>query len=178
MANNYINNKDFLECLVTYSKDCVESREKGENDPKVPNYLGECFTKIAEHLSRKPNFASYSFREEMVSDGIENCIRYFRKFDPEKSSNPFAYFTQIVYNTFLRRIDIEKKELYVRYKITEQSGILDEEELFNDSNGRMKQFEVYGNITDFINNFEKSREKKKLKKPKGIELFVDGDIIV
>ena len=102
-SKHYVNNADFLEALVEYKKNCATAKKQGKQEPQIPNYIGECFLKIAEHLSRKPNFFSYSFRDEMIADGIENCLMYFRNFDPDKSKNPFAYFTQIIYFAFLRR---------------------------------------------------------------------------
>ena len=109
----------------------------------------------------------------MMSDGIENCLMYFDNFDPNKSKNPFAYFTQIIYYAFLRRIQKEKKQLYVKYKATEQMGILDEMELMEFEDGTSRQFELYDNIAEFIENYEEAREKKKeVKKPKGIEKFL------
>ena len=170
---HYINNADFLAALVEYRKLCDDAKSNGKEDPRIPNYIGECFLKIAEHLSRKPNFISYSFRDEMISDGIENCLMYFRNFDPTKSSNPFAYFTQITYFAFLRRIMKEKKQLYVKYKATEQYGILDEYEMYEDSDGHMKQFQMYDNISEFIHNFEESKRKKKEGKAKGLEKFIE-----
>jgi len=170
---HYINNADFLAALVEYRKLCDDAKSNGKEDPRIPNYIGECFLKIAEHLSRKPNFISYSFRDEMISDGIENCLMYFLNFDPTKSSNPFAYFTQIIYFAFLRRIMKEKKQLYVKYKATEQYGILDEYEMYEDSDGHMKQFQMYDNISEFIHNFEESKRKKKEGKVKGLEKFIE-----
>ena len=84
-------------------------------------YVGDCFLKIATHLSYKPNFVNYPFREDMICDGIENCLQYIDNFDPEKSSNPFAYFTQIIYYAFLRRIQKEKKQLEIKQKIIDHS---------------------------------------------------------
>lgn len=172
MATHYINNKDFLIALTEYKTKCIEFQKKGKEDPPIPNYIGECFMKIANHLIRKPNFASYSFREEMISDGIENCIMYFRNFDPEKSSNPFAYFTQIIYYAFLRRIVKEKKQLYVKYKATQQFGILEQGEMYEDEHGHMKQFVLYDNISEFIQTYEDAKKVKKEKK-KGLENFVE-----
>jgi hypothetical protein len=172
-TKHYINNPDFLAALINYQKLCDDAKAAGKSDPQIPNYIGECFLKIGEHLSRKPNFISYSFRDEMVSDGIENCLMYFRNFDPAKSSNPFAYFTQITYFAFLRRIMKEKKQLYVKYKATEQYGILDEYEMYEDSDGHMKQFQMYDNISEFIHNFEESKRKKKEGKVKGLEKFIE-----
>ena len=95
-TKHYVNNADFLTALIKYRDDCKVAKENNETEPKIPDYIGECFLKIAEHLSRKPNFISYTYRDEMISDGVENCIQYFRNFDPDKSKNPFAYFTQII----------------------------------------------------------------------------------
>ncbi len=170
---HYVNNADFLTALIEYRSNCDIAKTEGKEDPRIPNYIGECFLKIAEHLSRKPNFVSYSFRDEMISDGIENCLMYFRNFDPAKSKNPFACFTQIIYFAFLRRIMKEKKQLYVKYKATQQFGIFDSGEMYEDAEGNMKQFELYDNISEFIENFEESREKKKKVKVKGLEKFIE-----
>jgi hypothetical protein len=169
---HYVNNEDFLKALIQYKKDCKKAKKENLDDPKIPDYIGECFLKIADHLSRKPNFISYSFRDEMIADGIENCLMYFQNFDPKKSKNPFAYFTQIIYFAFLRRIMREKKQLYVKYKATEQIGLLDEFEMYVDENGNTKQFELYENISEFIHNFEQNKKKKK-EKVKGLEKFID-----
>tara|TARA_R100001126_G_C4823906_1_gene148158 strand:+ start:290 stop:808 length:519 start_codon:yes stop_codon:yes gene_type:complete len=168
-SKHYVKNADFLEALIKYREACEKAKESNQEEPPIPNYIGECFFKIAEHLSRKPNFISYSFRDEMISDGIENCLMYFRNFDPDKSKNPFAYFTQIIYYAFLRRITKEKKQLYVKYKATEQMGIIEEHEVLPD--GSLKPFELYDNIAEFIQNFEESKKKKQEKK-KGLEKFL------
>jgi len=177
-TKHYVNNADFLQALIEYKQNCQIAREENREEPVVPNYIGECFLKIAEHLSRKPNFISYSFREEMICDGIENCIMYFRNFDPTKSTNPFAYFTQIIYFAFLRRIQKEKKQLYVKYKATEQFGILDEAGLFEDSDGNVKQFVLYDNISEFIQTFEEKKKAKKKTKAKGLDKFIEEDILI
>ena len=121
-SEHYVNNKEFLEALIVYRAKCAEAEEKGESRPRITNYLGECFLKIATHLSYKPNFVNYMFREDMICDGIENCVQYIKNFDPEKSRNPFAYFTQIIHYAFLRRIQKEKRQLDIRSKIIERSG--------------------------------------------------------
>ena len=105
----YVNNKDFLAAMITYREDVNKAKEKNKDRPIVPTYVGECIMKIATHLARKPNFVNYTFKEEMISDGIENCLQYIDNFNPDKSNNPFAYFTQIIYFAFLRRIQKEKK---------------------------------------------------------------------
>jgi hypothetical protein len=175
-TKHYINNADFLKALIDYRAACDEAKRNDKQDPIVPNYIGECFIKIAEHLSRKPNFVSYSFRDEMIADGIENCIMYFRNFNPDKSTNPFAYFTQIIYFAFLRRISREKKQLYVKYKATEQFGILDEGEMFEDAEGNMQQFVMYDNIAEFIHTFEENKKAKKKTKTKGLENFIEAEL--
>ena len=173
--NHYINNKDFLTEMTKYRQAVAKAKRKGEKKPQIPRYVGECFMKIAENLSHKPNFLSYTFRDEMVADAIENCVMYVDNFDPSKSSNPFAYFTQITYYAFLRRIQKEKKQMYVKYKATEQFGILDEHEMFEDADGNMRQFELYENISEFIHNFEENKKKKKEGKTKGIDQFINED---
>jgi len=171
---HYINNADFLKALVDYKEECKQAKKEKKPKPAIPNYIGECFMKIAEGLSHKPNFINYTYRDEMMSDGIENCLQYFDNFDPAKSKNPFAYFTQIIYFAFLRRIGKEKKQTYVKYKATEQMGILDEMEMMEFDDGTTKQFELYNNIAEFIDTYEKTKKAKKqvVKKSKGIEKFL------
>ena len=172
---NYINNEDFLRALVDYKQKVKDAKASGKPEPILPNYIGECWMKIAEGLSHKPNFINYTYRDEMISDGIENCLMYFNNFDPAKSKNPFAYFTQIIYFAFLRRISKEKKQTYVKYKATEQMGILDEFEMLELEDGSTMQFQLYDNISEFIETYEqtKSNKKKVVKKPKGLEKFLD-----
>ena len=119
---HYVNNKEFLEALVVYRKKVNEAKNAGEPHPKVPDYIGECFLKIATHLSYRPNFVNYMFKDDMICDGIENCLQYIDNVDPAKSTNPFAYFTQIIYYAFLRRIQKEKKQLDIKTKLLEKSG--------------------------------------------------------
>ena len=118
----YVNNKEFLAAITDYRQKVHAAKEAGKPRPRVTNYIGSCFLKIATHLSYKPNFVNYMFREDMICDGIENCLQYIDNFDPEKSKNPFAYFTHIIYYAFLRRIQKEKKQLEIKGKILERSG--------------------------------------------------------
>ena len=174
---HYVNNADFLQALIEYRLKVKEAKETDKEKPRLTNYVGECFLKIADHLSRKPNFISYSFREEMISDGIENCIQYVDNFDPDKSKNPFAYFTQIIYFAFLRRIMKEKKQLYVKYKATQQYGIMEDE--YDEDTGTSRPFILYDNISEFIQNFEESKKKKKEKSAnKGIEKFIEPEDVL
>jgi len=175
VKNEYINNQDFLNALVDYKEKVKASKDLNATKPRIPNYIGECFLKIANNLAKRPNFYSYTYKEEMISDAIENCLMYFENFDPNKSSNPFAYFTQICWYAFIRRIDKEKKQQYIKYKATESFGILDEEELRElGDDTRLPQIEIYQNMYSFIEQYEKKEEKKKPeKKNKGIELFLE-----
>ena len=118
----YVNNKEFLAAITEYRNKVILAKEQEKPRPRVTNYLGECFLKIATHLSYKPNFVNYMFREDMISDGIENCVQYIHNFDPNKSRNPFAYFTQIIHYAFLRRIQREKRQLDIKNKIVEKTG--------------------------------------------------------
>jgi hypothetical protein len=130
-SEHYVNNKEFLAAIIDYKKQIVEAQEQGLPKPRIPNYIGECFLKIATHLSYKPNFVNYMFKDDMVCDGIENCVQYINNFNPEKSQNPFAYFTQIIHYAFLRRIQREKKQMEIKNKILERSGY---DEVFVDNN--------------------------------------------
>ena len=119
---HYVNNADFLAALIKYREDVEIAEKQGKPKPIVNNYIGSCFLKIATHLSYRPNFINYMYKDDMVCDGIENCIQYIDNFDPAKSKNPFAYFTQIVYYAFLRRIAKEKRQMDIKEKILEKSG--------------------------------------------------------
>ena len=121
-SEHYVNNKELLAALIDYRAEVAVAKAKDLPKPRISNYLGECFLKIATHLSYKPNFVNYMFRDDMISDGIENCVQYIHNFDPNKSKNPFAYFTQIIHYAFLRRIQKEKKQLEIKTKIIERSG--------------------------------------------------------
>ena len=170
----YVNNGDFLKALIDYKEAGKIAKKNKSAPPPIPNYIGECFMKIAEGLSHKPNFINYTYRDEMISDGIENCLMYFDNFNPDKSKNPFAYFTQIIYFAFVRRIQREKKQLYIKYKSTQQMGILDEYEMLEFEDGTNKQFEMYDNISEYIDKYENAKKKKKtVKKVKGLEKFLD-----
>ena len=122
---HYVNNKEFLEAIVERKQLLREAEESGDSKPQISNYLGECILKIANHLSYRPNFINYTYKEEMISDGIENCLQYIDNFDPEKSKNPFAYFTQIIYYAFIRRIAKEKKQQKIKDRILKRSNIQD-----------------------------------------------------
>lgn len=147
---HYVNNKDFLEALIKYKKEILDAKERGDPKPRISNYLGECFLKIATHLSFKPNFVNYIFKDDMISDGIENCVQYIHNFDPEKSKNPFAYFTQIIHFAFLRRISKEKRQLEIKNKILERTGF--DEVFTDDSNIDGMNYSDYNSIKDSVHS--------------------------
>ena len=172
---HYVDNEKFLEVMSDYREKYLQAKDNDTELPIIPDYAGECFLKIAERLSHRPNFINYAFREEMVSDGIENSVMYASNFNPEKSTNPFAYFTQIIYFAFLRRIEKEKKQLYIKYKTMEEYSSLED----HVDMGEMGQSETQAvssgaspltvdkraSIQEFIFAFEEKKRKKKKPKP-------------
>ena len=162
---HYVNNKDFLDAIIEMKKKAKEAEEQGLPKPIVSNYIGECILKIATHLSYKPNFINYSYRDDMILDGVENCIQYIDNFNPDKSNNPFAYFTQIIYYAFLRRIAKEKKQSYIKGKLIQdmpfeafevQEG--DDDKEFH--NAYLEFMQQNHTFDDFI---ERKKAKKKTK---------------
>lgn len=129
-STHYIDNEQFLKELIAHRKACAKAKKAGHNPPGINNYIGQCFLDIANNLAKRPNFANYTYKEEMICDSVENCVMYAGNFDPRKSRNPFAFFTQIIYYAFLRRIQREKKQLYVKMKCFEQ----------NDPTGRFRNW--------------------------------------
>lgn len=182
MSKNYVNNAEFLKSIIDYKDRCRQAEENGLPKPRMPNYIGECLLQISQRLATKPNFAGYSYKDEMIADGIENAIKAFDNFDPTKSQtpNPFAYFTQIIWYAFLRRIDKEKKQLYIKHKVAENSIVSDEVT----DRGEDDQFDA-ANIefsNDYMDTFVKNYEQKmvnkrnsqaKSKSPAGLESFFE-----
>ena len=180
---HYVDNEKFLVVMGDYREKYLQAKDNDEELPIIPDYAGECFLKIAERLSHRPNFINYAFREEMVSDGIENCVMYASNFNPEKSANPFAYFTQIIYYAFLRRIEKEKKQLYIKYKTMEEHSSLEDHVDMGEMGHNETQSVSSGasplttdkraSIQEFIHAFEeKKRKKKKVKTDKEDENVV------
>ena len=166
---HYVDNKEFLAAMIEWKESIREAESEGDEIPPITEYIGECFYKIATHLSYRPNFINYTYREEMIGDGIENCIQYAKNFDPEKSKNPFAYFTQIIYYAFLRRISKEKKQQSIKQKMIDNDTLKTHETMDFDD-------EVYDNTyIDFLKDNLPQEEfpKKKKKTKRGIEHFVE-----
>ena len=186
--NHYVNNEDFLQAMIDFRESCEIAKNEGKPRPVIPEYIAKCIMMIAEKLSRKPNFYNYTFREDMVGDAIKNCILYIDNFDPSISRNPFAYFTQIIYFAFIQRIQKERKQLYVKYKSTEMLSVLGDYEQYEmtdmDGEGDGRQFELYENISEFIDNYEvknnikKTKKKRKEQERKEESSFILDDLFV
>ena len=164
---HYVDNKKFLIALQEYTDSCRDAELSGEDLPRLTEYIGKCFLDIASGLSFRPNFINYTYKDDMISDGIENCIQYCKNFDPEKSKNPFAYFTQIIYYAFVRRIEKEKKQSYIKHKLTYESGIL--EEILNTPSDVKITFDVQKNNFFDIDEFEEKMEKKRSSRKKKLK---------
>ena len=161
-TEHYVDNKLFLEAMKEYRKSCNKAKKEKKNKPPVTDYIGSCFLKIANHLSYRPNFINYTFRDDMISDGIENCLQYLNNFNPKKSNNPFAYFTQIIYYAFIRRIQKEKKQANIKYKMIEQAGIDEFDTLPGDNNSEYKN--------QFLEFLRKNRPAEEQPKPNEIKV--------
>lgn len=178
---HYINNQQFLHALVTYKQQLADAVAAGEPPPQVPEYIGDCFIKIANHLAFKNNFINYSFREDMILDAIENCLIYMNNFDPQKSSNPFAYFTQITYYAFLRRIQKEKRHLQTKYKYIESLDLSEIIQQDGDSNDYSNAFVAYlKKQVDLAHKeiHEVKKEKKVKRKPKYLQSPPNHDVLI
>jgi hypothetical protein len=174
---NYINNAEFLAAIKEYKIKIKEAEEQGLPKPRIPNYLGECILKIATHLSYKPNFINYSYKDDMILDGIENCINYFDNFDPNKSSNPFAYFTQIIYYAFLRRIGKEKKQSYIKNKMIQEMSFDQFDIQQHDEDGQFHNAYIdfmqnHGTFDD--SSFMAKKKEKQKKKHSSLDDFIGG----
>jgi len=163
---HYVNNADFLKNMKLHLKNVSSCKRAKLAAPQVSDFIGECILSIATKLANKPNFMNYPFKEEMISDGIENCLMYLNNFNPKRSNNPFAYFTQIIYFAFIRRIQREKKHLYTKYRMIEESftGDQQSEEVANPTQYGNEYSEQYRQ--EFVANFERGREEKKLSNKK------------
>ena len=177
MATHYVNNAEMLAAIKAYKEEIVKAREEGREDPRIPEYIGECILKIATRLSHKANFINYSYRDDMILDGIENCMMCINSFDPNKSSNPFSYFTQVIYFAFLRRITKEKKQSYIRGKMIQEMAfesfeIQDHDDDSDFKNAYMAFVQSHQNFDD---SFIKKKEKKKEKEKQSLENFFEGE---
>lgn len=160
---HYIDNDEFFKEMVTWKKEIARAKKEGLPIPRVTESIGQKILTIATRVSFMPKFVNYPFREEMISDGVENCLLYIQNFNPKKSNKPFAYFTTIVYYAFLRRIKKEKAHLATKFKYIEEhlNGELENGDVPGDSFGSDYSD---ANRREFMHNFEQARAKKKKKK--------------
>lgn len=161
---NYVNNADFYQALMDYQQKCNEAKALGKELPIVPNYIGECIMQIATRLASRGNFSGYSFKEDMIMDGVENSLKYILNFNGEKYKNPFAYFTQVIWNSFIGRIGSEKKQLYVTFKSSQEMIALGE--TYDGGGELLLNLTTSADyINDFITDFEEKMKptKKKVK---------------
>jgi len=172
---HYVSNKEFLVAMKEFKEKCKVAERKKQPTPPITDYIGECFLKIANHLSYRPNFINYTFKEDMISDGIENCLQYVKNFDPDKSDNPFAYFTQIIYYAFIRRIQKEKKQTIIKQKLIMKSGFdeLSTQEMDNEEYRNQYADFLRRNMVEIdIDKTKQEKKKKKVKKPSRLEYFM------
>ena len=169
---HYIDNKEFHAAMIAWKELCKEAEEAGEEKPQVTNYIGECFLKIANGLSYRPNFINYTYRSEMVSDGIENCLQYIHNFNPDKSNNPFAYFTQIIYYAFLRRIQKEKKQQHIKNQMIEKQQY----QLYDVNEGDDTVYDIGGFDPEIMlpeEDVYKPKKKSPTDSPEGLEQYME-----
>ena len=176
---HYVNNKEFLAAMVEYTKNVNRAKRKKEPKPPVTDYIGSCFLKIANHLSYRPNFINYTFRDDMISDGIENCLQYLDNFNPKKSNNPFAYFTQIIYYAFIRRIQKEKKQVTIKNRLITESNYDDmtlqpgeDREFKNQFTEFLKKNMSVDEQQKIADDLAKKKKKRKKKTKSSLDYFM------
>ena len=175
---HYVNNKEFLQAMIEYRKMVNKAKREKQPKPPVTDYIGSCFLKIANHLSYRPNFINYTFRDDMISDGIENCLQYLDNFNPKTSNNPFAYFTQIIYFAFIRRIQKEKKQTTIKNRLVTESNLDDmtlmpgeDREFKNQFTEFLKKNIVLDDDNKKDNKVKKTRKKRVAKN--NLEFFIN-----
>ena len=171
---HYVDNAKFLEAMKEWKEKCKDAEEAGDDPPRITDYIGQCFLKIANGLSYRPNFINYTYKQEMISDGIENCLQYIHNFDPEKSKNPFSYFTQIIYYAFIRRIQKEKKQSHIKNKMIEKRSY----ESFTVMEGDDRVYQIGGFDPDLMlpdEDVYKPKKKEKVQKTEGLENFMESN---
>ena len=174
-AKNYINNKTLYLAMIQYKDSIKIADEKNINKPQVPNYIGQSILLICNNLAKKPNFSGYSYKQEMISDGIIDCIAAVDNFDPDRTNNPFAYFTQIAWNAFIRRIHKEKKQTYIKHKNFQNSYLTNN--LWSEAENSQLKSNEYSD--ELIRSFEnKLTETKKAAKMVGLEKFASVEVII
>jgi DNA-directed RNA polymerase specialized sigma24 family protein len=174
--NNYINNKSLYSAMIHHKNEVEAAEKENKEPPSAPKYIGESIILICNNLAKKPNFSGYTYKHDMISDGIMDCVAAINNFNPDKTNNPFAYFTQIAWNAFLRRIQKEKKQTYIKHKNYENSFLL--ENMFSDGGNHTMQLVTNEYSDQIVKNFENNLTKvKKPSKLKGIEKFSEEEVL-
>lgn len=184
---HYVNNKEFSQAVVDYCTSAAEAKDAGNEPPIIPDYIAQCFLRIAEGLSHKSNFIRYTYREEMVMDAVENCLKAIENYNIEAATrtglpNAFAYFTQISWYAFLRRIAKEKKQQDVKLKYLSQSGL--EDYIIADTDDRAAVQAVQAFVDTLKDRIDKVKEKdtefkvyaQEEKKRKKRQIIIDSDL--
>lgn len=171
-VKNYINNKTLYGAMIHYRNELKEAEQQEKDKPIVPRYIGESIFLICNNLAKKPNFSGYTYKQDMISDGIMDCVSAVDNFDPDRTNNPFAYFTQIAWNAFLRRIQKEKKQTYIKHKNFENSYLMSD---IMEEYGSM-QLKSNESTTEIVRSFEdKLTKTKKSIKLTGVEKFSEKE---
>lgn len=164
MSKDYVNNQEFLKALVDYKLAVKEAEDSGKPKPRVPEYIGECILKITENIAKRPNFSGYTFKEDMIGDAIENCLLYLHNFDEKSSKNAFGYFSKIIWYAFLRRIEHESTETYVKFKSLESSPLFTDHKMESKKFINLNKSVLNENTIHIIEKYEdKMLRRKKLK---------------
>ena len=179
---HYVNNAEFSQAVVDYVGKLEECRKEQITLPKVPDYIAQCFLRIAEGLSHKANFIRYTYREEMVMDAVENCLRAIYNYNIDTATrtgnpNAFSYFTQICFYAFIRRITKEKKQQEIKFKFIEKMGIDDFVEMGMDAEGAEQTMSYVDTLRQRISTVRKKDEAikefaKEEKEREKLELFM------
>ena len=160
VKNQYVSNDEFWAALKRFNDSGLTLREHPDG-----NYIGDCIVKICTNLSYSANFIGYTYRDEFIEDAIENCIRYIKSFDPNKSKYAFTYFSKVAYYAFIRRLHTEKKQQDIKFKAMSDSTVLQEivENPLDDSDTDMQQ--IIEQIQQFLKQSEKMVESKQPSRP-------------
>lgn len=165
---NYINNRTLYTAMVEHKTKLKEAQRLEKEKPQVSRYIGESILLICNNLAKKPNFSGYTYKQDMIFDGVIDCVAAVDNFDPDKTNNPFAYFTQIAWNAFIRRIHKEKKQTYIKHK-NFQNNFLTNDMWSENENIHIKSNEYSEEV---IRSYENKLTKtKKSAKITGIEKF-------
>lgn len=182
---HYVNNEQFSKAIIEYVSHANNEVREGRTKPVVTDYIARCFLKIAEGLSHKANFVRYTYREEMVMDAVENCLKAIENYNLDTatrtgSPNAFAYFTQISWYAFLRRIEKEKKQQDIKMKYLSEFAL---DDLIADENDEaIQQTQAFvdelRNRIDIVRDHDRSireyarfERKRKSKEDSDLSLF-------